>query len=167
LTERVTQSHREGLHLAQIAERLNAEGFVPPRRRGGFTASGVGDLMRDLGLVGELFRGDLVGEDEWWITDLSRELGAIPQKVHYWVRQDWVHARRTPSGKHWIVWADRDEVQRLGKLAKRKNSWIAARDPELIIPKDRPKPASKRSTAGNPARSAAPRSCNGTKRRAL
>ena len=53
------------------------------------------------------------------------------------------------------------------KLAKRKNSWIAARDPELIIPKDRPKPASKRSTAGNPAGSAAPRSCNGTKRRAL
>ena len=53
LTERVTRLHREGLHLAQIAARLNAEGFVPPRRRGGFTASGVGELMRDLGLVGE------------------------------------------------------------------------------------------------------------------
>ena len=62
LDGRVTQLHREGLHLAQIAARLNAEGFVPPRRRGGFTASGVGELMRDLGLVGELFRDDLVGE---------------------------------------------------------------------------------------------------------
>lgn len=167
LTERVTQLHREGLHLAQIAERLNAEGFVPPRRRGGFTASGVGELMRDLGLVGELFRDDLVGENEWWIIDLSRALGVIPQKVHYWVKQGWVHARRTPSGKHWIVWADRDEVQRLQKLAKRKNSWIAARHPELIIPKDRPQPASTRSPSGIPGRSAAPRSCNGTKRRAL
>ena len=123
--------------------------------------------MRDLGLVGELFRDDLAGEDEWWIVDLSRELGVIPQKVHYWVKQGWVHARRTPSGKHWIVWADRDEVQRLRKLAKRKNSWIAAREPELIIPKDRPQPASTRSPAGIPGRSAAPRSCNGTKRRAL
>jgi hypothetical protein len=167
LTERITQLHREGHHLAQIAERLNAEGFVPPRRRGGFTASGVGELMRDLGLVGELFRDDLVGKDEWWIPDLSRELGVIAYKIHYWVRQGWAHARRTPSGKHWIVWADRDEVRRLRKLAKRKNSWIAARHPELIVPKDRPGPASKRATAGNPARSAAPSSCNGTKRRAL
>jgi hypothetical protein len=167
LTERVTQLHREGLHLAQIAERLNAEGFVPPRRRGGFTASGVGELMRDLDLVGELFRDDLVREDEWWILDLARKLGVIPQKVHYWVKRGWVHARRTPSGKHWIVWADRHEVQRLRKLAKRKNSWIAARHPELVIPKDRPKPASKTPTAGNPGRSAALRSCNGTKRRAL
>jgi DNA invertase Pin-like site-specific DNA recombinase len=167
LTERVTRLHRDGLHLAQIAERLNAEGFVPPRRRGGFTASGVGELMRDLGLVGELFRDDLVGKNEWWIVDLSRTLGVIPQKVHYWVNQGWVHARRTPSGKHWIVWADRDEVRRLQKLAKRKNSWIAARHPELIIPKDRPQPASTTSPAGSPGRSAAPRSCNGTKRRAL
>jgi transposase-like protein len=167
LTERVTRLHREGPHLAQIAARLNAEGFVPPRRRGGFTASGVGELMRDLGLVGELFRDDLVGENEWWIVDLSRRLDVTPQKVHYWVRQGWVHARRTPSGKHWIVWADRDEVQRLRKLAKRKNSWIAARDPELVIPKDRPELTSERSAAGNPGRSAALRSCNGTKRRAL
>jgi DNA invertase Pin-like site-specific DNA recombinase/transposase-like protein len=156
LTERVTQMHREGLRLAQIAERLNAEGFVPPRRRGGFSASGVGDLMRDLGLVGELFRDDLVGKGEWWITDLARELGVGPQKIHYWVRQNWVHSRRTPSGKHVIVWSDRDEIRRLRRLAKQKNSWTAARHPELTIPKERPKPASKRTTAGNAARSAAP-----------
>ena len=40
LTERVTQLHGQGLHLAQIAERLNDEGFVPPRRRGVFTEAG-------------------------------------------------------------------------------------------------------------------------------
>ena len=94
--------------------------------------------MRALGLVGELFRDDLVGKDEWWIPDLSGELSVIAQKIHYWVRQGWVHARRTPSGRHWIVWADRDELRRLRKLAKRKNSWIAARHPELVIPKSRP-----------------------------
>ena len=31
LTERIERLHREGLHLGQIAARLNAEGFVPPR----------------------------------------------------------------------------------------------------------------------------------------
>jgi len=138
LGERVEQLHQEGLHLAQIAARLNSEGFVPPRRRGAFTAGTIGSLVRDLGLVGELFRDELVGADEWWIPDLARELGVIAQKVHYWIKRGWVHARRTPSGKHLIVWADKDEVHRLRQLAGRKNSWLAARHPELVIPKSRP-----------------------------
>jgi transposase-like protein len=138
LTERITQLHHEGLHLAQIAEKLNDEGFVPPRRRGVFTEAGIGSLVRELGLVGELFRGDLVGKDEWWIPDLARKLGVIPQKIHYWIKQAWVHSRRTPSGKHLIVWADKDEIRRLRQLAKRKSSWIAVRHPELVIPKSRP-----------------------------
>jgi DNA invertase Pin-like site-specific DNA recombinase len=137
LTERITQLHGQGLHLAQIAERLNDEGFVPARRRGVFTEGGVGSLVRDLGLLGELFRDDLVGKDEWWIPDLAGKLGVITQKIHYWVRQGWVHSRRTPSGKHLIVWADRDEIRRLRRLAKKKSSWIAARHPELVIPKRR------------------------------
>jgi len=56
LTERIRQLHREGLHFRQIAEKLNEEGFVPPRRRGAFTECGIWSLMRDLGLPGELFR---------------------------------------------------------------------------------------------------------------
>src|SRR5262249_38066864 len=67
LTERITQLHQQGFHLSQIAQKLNDEGFVPPRRRGIFTAGGIGELVRALGLVGELFRDDLVGKDEWWI----------------------------------------------------------------------------------------------------
>jgi Recombinase zinc beta ribbon domain len=138
LAERIKQLHQEGLHRAPIAARLNSEGFVPPRRRGAFTAGTIGSLVRDLGLVGELFRDDLVGEDEWWIPDLARTLGVIAPKVHYWVKRGWVHARRTPSGKHRIVWADEDEVHRLSQLARRKSSWIAARHPEWVIPQIRP-----------------------------
>jgi DNA invertase Pin-like site-specific DNA recombinase len=138
LSERIGQLHRDGLHLGQIAAKLNDEGFVPPRRRGVFKESTIGSLMRDLGLVGELFRDDLVAEDEWWIADLAGELGVIPQKIHYWVKQGWVHSRRTPSGKHLIVWADKDELHRLRQLATGKNSWIATRHPELVIPKSRP-----------------------------
>jgi DNA-binding transcriptional MerR regulator len=138
LTQRVSQLHRDGLHLAQIAQRLNEEGFVPPRRRGVFTEGGIGSLVRDLGLVGELFRDNLVEKDEWWIPDLARRLGVIPQKIHYWVKQGWIHSRRTPSGKHLIVWADGDEMHRLGQLTNQKSSWIAARHPSLVIPKSRP-----------------------------
>lgn len=95
--------------------------------------------MRDLGLVGELFRDDLPGKDEWWIPDLARQLGVIPQKIHYWIKQGWIEARRTPSGKHLIVWVDQEELRRLKRLANLKNSWIAARHPDLVIPKKRPK----------------------------
>jgi DNA invertase Pin-like site-specific DNA recombinase len=135
LTERITELHRQGLHLAAIADQLNDEGFVPPRRRGIFTESGIGTLLRDLGLVGELFRDDLLKKGEWWIPDLARHLSVIPQKIHYWVKQGWIHARRTPSGKHLIVWADKEEVRRLQRLANHKSSWIAARFPDLVIPK--------------------------------
>ena len=137
LTERVTQLHGQGLHLAQIAKRLNDEGFVPPRRRGAFTEATIGSFVRDLGLVGELFRDDLLAKDEWWIPDLAGKLGVISQKIHYWVKRAWINSRRTPSGKHLIVWADKDEIRRLRQLAKRKNSWIAARHPELVIPRAR------------------------------
>lgn len=140
LTQRLAELHGQGLHFAQIATKLNDEGFVPPRRRGLFREGTVQALMQNLGLVGELFRQDLVKKDEWWIPALAQKLGVIPGKVHYWVKCGWIHARRTPSGKHWIVWADHDEVARLRKLAKRKNSYTAARHPELIVPKKRPKP---------------------------
>lgn len=138
LMERIRQLHGEGLHLFQIAAKLNEEGFVPPRRRGKFTESGIGDLVRSLGLVGELFRDDLLGQDEWWIPDLARKLGAIAQKIHYWVKQGWINYRRTPSEKHFIVWADAEELRRLRKIATKKNSWMAARHPDLVIPKKRP-----------------------------
>jgi DNA invertase Pin-like site-specific DNA recombinase len=139
LTERITQLHRQGLHLAQIAAKLNEEGFVPPRRRGVFTAGGIGSLVRELGLVGELFRDDLVGKDEWWIADLAGKLGVTPYKIHYWVKRVWIHSRHTPSGKHIIVWADKDEIGRLRQLAKRNTSWTAARYPHLVVPKRRTK----------------------------
>jgi len=137
LTERIRDLHAAGLHHFQIAEALNREGFVPPRRRGRFTKSGISDLIRRLGLPGELFRDDMLKPNEWWITDLARELGVIAVKVHYWVKRDWIHHRRTPSGKHIIVWADQAELCRLRKLADKKSSWFAAKHPELVIPKRR------------------------------
>jgi DNA invertase Pin-like site-specific DNA recombinase len=132
LTQRLKQLHRQGLHYGPIAAKLNAEGFVPPRRHGVFTELCIGALMRKLGLVGELSRDDLLRKSEWWIPDLARELGVIPQKIHYWIKQGWIHSHRAPSRKHWIVWADKDELRRLKQIAKVKNSWLRTRHPDLI-----------------------------------
>ncbi len=137
LTERIRELHTAGFHYFQIADMLNREGFVPPRRRGVFTKGCVGDMVRRLGLSGELFRNSLLGRNEWWITSLAGELGVIAVKVHYWVKQGWIHHRRTPTGKHLVVWADQDELRRLRKLAGKKSSWFAAKHPELVVPKKR------------------------------
>ena len=137
LTERIRELHAAGLSHFQIADTLNSEGFAPPRRRGPCTKGCIGDLIRRLGLTGELFREDLLGRNEWWIADLARELGVIAVKIHYWVKQGWIHHRRTRSGKHWIVWADQDELRRLSKLKGKKTSWFAAKHPELVVPKQR------------------------------
>jgi DNA invertase Pin-like site-specific DNA recombinase len=138
LTERLKELHGQGMQRGPIAAQLNAEGFVPPRRCGGFSELGVGALMRELGLVGEYFCDDLLQKHEWRIPDLAHELGVIPQKIHYWIKQGWIHSRRTPTGKHLIVWADKDETRRLKRLAKVKQSWLRERHPDLIIPKRRP-----------------------------
>ena len=137
LAERVRELHAAGLRHYQIADALNREGFSPPRRRGGFTNSCINDLVNRLGLTNEMFRKDLLQKNEWWIPDLARELGIIATQIHYWVKQGWIHHRRTQSDRHWIVWADKDELQRLRKLAGKKTSWFSAKHPELVIPKKR------------------------------
>jgi DNA invertase Pin-like site-specific DNA recombinase len=137
LSARVKELHREGRLRGAIAAQLNAEGFVPPRGGGVFTEFGVSNLMRKLKLVGELFRDDLLQKHESWVADLARELGVIPQTIHYWIKQGWIHSRRTPSGKYWMVWADKEEMRRLKRLARVKQGRIRARHPDLIIPKRR------------------------------
>ena len=137
MRSRIKTLNQEGKTIPAIADQLNREGFVPPRRRGVFTASNVPSIMEHLGLVSERYRQDLVGPDEWWIRDLAAKLGVRPGKVHYWATQGWINSRKTPSGKHWIVWADDDELKRLEKLKVQCGSYTAKRNPQLVIPKTR------------------------------
>jgi hypothetical protein len=137
LVSRIRTLHQEGKTVPAIADQLNQEGFVPPRRRGAFSVDLVAPILRQLGLVGELRRHDLLDRDEWWVRDLADHLKMSAHKLHYWVAQGWVHSRRTPSGKHWIVWADRRELARLQELKVQCNSYTAKRNPRLVIPKAR------------------------------
>ena len=97
-----------------------------------FASQNVADLIRRLSLRGELFQRGMLEKDEWWIPDLARKLRVIQQRVHYWAKQGWVHSRKTPTEKHWIVWAGRYELKRL------HGSYIAKKHPVLVTPKDHP-----------------------------
>jgi len=137
LITRIKTLYQEGKTVPAISERLNREGFVPPRRRGVFSVGTVAPIMERLGLVGELYRDDLLGPNEWWIRDLATKLKLRPGKVHYWATQGWIHSRKTPSGKHWIIWVDNDELKRLEKLKGQCSSYTAKRNPKLVTPKAR------------------------------
>jgi DNA invertase Pin-like site-specific DNA recombinase len=137
LAARIKTLHQEGKAVPAIADQLNHEGFVPPRRCGAFSVDTVAPILRQLGLVGELRRKDILGLDEWWIRDLAARLETPTCKVHYWARQGWVHSRKTASGRHWIVWADDEELERLEKLKHESSSFTARRNPTLVTPKSR------------------------------
>ena len=53
LIARIKTLHQEGKSVPAIAEQLNQEGFVPPRRRGMFSVGTLAPIMERLGLVGE------------------------------------------------------------------------------------------------------------------
>ncbi len=137
LIARIKALHQQGKRVPAIAEQLNLEGFTTPSRRTVFSTGALAPIMQRLGLRGERYRNDLLGPNEWWIRDLATKLNAPIHKVYYWATHGWVHARKAPSGKYWILWADEDELKRLEKLKLQRNSHTAQRNPELTIPKAR------------------------------
>ena len=122
LIKRVEELHKSGHTASAIASKLNAEGFYPPKRRGKFSKPIVYALLKRRGLSGnERQRGDMLGDCEWWITDLARKLKMSHMKLRDWARRGWVHARKTPIQGRWILWADDDEVARLKYLVDYSN----------------------------------------------
>jgi hypothetical protein len=139
LMERLKQLREAGHGASAIAEKLNAEGFYPPKQRGAFTAHLVYNLLKRRGLIGdERSHNELLGAHEWWLTDLARELKMSPLKLREWAKRGWVHNRKTPLQGRWILWADKDEVRRLGQLLARSRRGVNAYTSELQTPKRRP-----------------------------
>ena len=145
LLERVLQLRTNGRTAAQIARTLNDEGFHPPKRRGPFTTAIVHRLLVRRGLIGnERDHDQLLGTNEWWLTDLARELQMGSLKLRDWAARGWLHSRRTPIQKYWILWADHDEVKRLKTLLAMSQRGINAYTSELTTPKSRPRPKKSR-----------------------
>ena len=132
---------REAGHAApQIAERLNAEGFYPPKRSGKFTIPVIYQLLKRRALIGnERSHDELLGNDEWWLTDLARDLAMSHLKLRDWTNRGWLHSRKTPLQGRWILWADQDEVARLRELLEQSRRGMNAYTSELKTPKERPK----------------------------
>ena len=140
IMNRVVELRKAGHAARHIAQRLNAEGFYPPKRRGQFTVPVIHQLMKRRALIGnERSHDELLGKGEWWLTDLARELGMSHLKLRAWASRGWVHNRKTPLQGRWILWADPDEVERLRNLLEESRRRINAYTNVLKTPKKRPK----------------------------
>ena len=143
LMDRVLELHRAGRTSGEIADRLNAEGFRPAKRRETFNRSMVRQMLSRHFRSGPRPRAPSeaspLGDHEWWLTDLVRELDMPTPTVHCWLRRGWIIARKlTGAGGRWILWADGEELDRLRRLRASPRGWAdQPYPPELTTPKTR------------------------------
>lgn len=79
-----------------------------------------------------------MGKNEWWLTDLARDLKMSHLKLRDWANRGWVHSRKTPVQGRWILWADRTDVSRVRKLLAESRQGMNAYSSDLKTPKQSP-----------------------------
>jgi DNA invertase Pin-like site-specific DNA recombinase len=115
-----------GLAAGAIAERLNAAGYRPPKRRERFGAQGVLDLLQRLGVRTKHSHGSPrpeLGPEEWGLRELAQTIDMPHVTLYNWVCRGWVTAHREDAPPHrWILWADEAEIERLRRHHRRSLS---------------------------------------------
>jgi DNA invertase Pin-like site-specific DNA recombinase len=138
LVERVRALKDAGHTAAQIAALLNEEGFRPAGQRTTYHKQMVRQLLSRWGLSGERNEKVELGADEWWLSDLARRVGVNISLMRHWLYRGWVHSRRTPLRGFCILWADCEELQRLGRLRAHAEAHPNTVYPkEITVPKER------------------------------
>jgi DNA invertase Pin-like site-specific DNA recombinase len=128
LCKRIDELREGGSTLVEVAERLNQEGFRPPKRSQTFNKAIVGLILKRRGSSRRQARAvaesGLLGEHEWLLSDLAGKLDMPAVTLHRWVRVGWVHARKLGTSRgHWAIWADGDELERLTRLRNCPRGW--------------------------------------------
>ena len=130
LQARVKAWQDEGCSPTQIAQKLNAEGWRPPKRRDTYNAPMVRSLLTRMGRrTGSPKQQRVEGverrADEWTLAEITGKLD-IPQPTLYsWLRKGRLNARQVPvaGGTLWLIRADGEEFVRLRELRHAPRSW--------------------------------------------
>jgi hypothetical protein len=71
---------------------------------------------------------DGLSAHEWWLPELARTIGMPTITLHSWVRRGWVKGRQQEQApRHWILWADAAEVERLRQRHQRPRGYYTRR----------------------------------------
>jgi hypothetical protein len=145
LIERLRALNAQGLSLAQIADRIDTEGFRPPKRNEHFGPAGIGVLLRRLGCrtgtpwpPARHAGRDALGEHEWLLADLARTLDMPDATLYTWIKRGWVTSHREAHPPHrWIIKADPDDLTHLRVRRTRPHGYYTRlrwTDPEPVPP---------------------------------
>jgi hypothetical protein len=137
LLDRIAALRRDGYGAAQIATTLNGEGFIPPKRRNAFSPEIVRQLLSRSGLANEATYTEQLGPHEWRLPKLAAAIPVSAGKLADWARRGWLHSRKTPAQYLWVLWADKQELRRLRKLAAMSRRGVMHYPTELTTPKER------------------------------
>lgn len=131
LVGRLRELAGAGLGAASIAERLNTEGFRPPRLGERFTDSIVWRLVNRLGLPRRRHFGSTMGlgPDEYRPSALARRLRVSRHTVQRWIGRGQVRSRRDAEGRL-VLWADAPELSRLRGLRRPYRRGASPSQPE-------------------------------------
>jgi hypothetical protein len=116
LCQRLEQLAQTQMNGEEITQCLIAEGFYPPKRLTTLKPAEVQTLMRRLGLGTRraAVSREALAAHEWWLPDLALALEMPSVTLYSWVRRGWVNARQQlKPPRHWIIWADAAELERL------------------------------------------------------
>lgn len=92
LIARMTELYEAGHNTGQIANILNAEGYVPPKRRDTYTAEMVRHRLVAAGIAERNRRKPAMiaaiarEPDEWMIRELAEYIGMPQATLYYWVQ---------------------------------------------------------------------------------
>ncbi|MFK4273282.1 recombinase family protein [Streptomyces milbemycinicus] len=144
LAARARELTAAGHSAPTIAKILNEEGFRPPKRRERFGTQGIRQLLQGLGCVSRQERAirrsaTPLGRNEWWPTDLAREIGMPRVTLFGWIKRGWVTARQlSDQRRSWVIHADPAEVDRLRQLHQQsrghrpRQAWLDHQQTTII-----------------------------------
>jgi DNA invertase Pin-like site-specific DNA recombinase len=141
LVRRIDALRAERQTLSEIAAALNREGFHPPKRSSRFTKEILSCFLRERGARTGLLPRNATSKhhlqaNEWWLADLAAELSMPIATLHRWQRVGWVTSRKVAAaGGRWAIFADAEELLRLGRLRDSPRGWPQPYPSELITPK--------------------------------
>jgi DNA invertase Pin-like site-specific DNA recombinase len=141
LITRIDTLRGEHKTLADIAAKLNAEGYHPPKRSRQFTPAILSRFLRERGVRSGPWPRSVtdsgpLAADEWWLAALAAKLAMPIATLHRWQRVGWVTSRKvTEAGGRWAIYADADELTRLRQLRDAPRGWPQPYPTELITPK--------------------------------
>jgi hypothetical protein len=131
MMDRVKELQSQACTPSQIAEKLNTEGWKPPKRRKTFNAPMVRGLLNRQGIrIGTQKQQHTAniprGVDEWTLKELANQLQMPEPTLYSWIKKGCVRARqiKVDTRSFWIITANQQELEQLRKLRTINRIWI-------------------------------------------